>query len=82
MVLGNSGFVSHLVLVPQELFRLEEHCIVCASVCLKLLLNWIFCTNLAEGFVESFPDMIFHYCKSFTALIFVGRGSEWTAYED
>lgn len=41
-----------------------------------------FHTNLTGGFVESFPDMIFHYCKSFTPLIFVGRGSERTAYED
>ena len=41
-----------------------------------------FHTYLTGGFVESFPDIILHYCKSFTPLIFVGKGSERTAYED
>lgn len=33
VVLGSSGFVSHLALIPQEVYRSAEHCIVCVHLC-------------------------------------------------
>lgn len=80
---GNPGFVSYLALGHHELLN-RRYIVLC--VCLHVFKAFakldFFCMNLTGGFVESFPDRICHYCKSFTPLIFVGRGSEWTAYED
>lgn len=64
---------------------IDWRCIVsCVDMCVFKALAKLdfFGTDLTEGFVESFPDMILHYCKSFIPLIFVGRGSKWIAYED